>query len=327
MMLNTIFLFRFIWTKNTRLRRLVVGLCLSGFSILYLLLFLELCFRTCVTFSDGVGISLASSRWFEKYWHPINSLGYRDVEHELDSFNGKQLLFVVGDSITAGYGIENYQDRFANRLAQELGAKWIVAVIAKPGWDTKHEIDAIRSYPHKPDMIILSYYINDIIGVASAKGYKYTGRMHAQPTKYLRWIIDRSHLFNFVYWRYRLAVHTKTVGPPFWAYLQDCFETEEVWRPHASELLDLVSYVNQHGIRLGVVIWPHPPAVDVSEPAASKVAALFSDAGIPVLDLVPHLKDRSPSTLIVNRIDGHPNVAIHAEVAQLLIDRIDDWAK
>ena len=47
-----------------------------------------------------------------KYWKPINSYGYRDIEHV--NLKEKKLPFVVGDSFVAGHGIKNYKDLFSN---------------------------------------------------------------------------------------------------------------------------------------------------------------------------------------------------------------------
>ncbi len=76
--------------------------------------------------SDGFCFTLASKTWFKRYWLPINSLGYRDIEYTKDNLKGKRIVFVVGDSFVAGQGIKNYKDRFSNILQEKLGKSWAV---------------------------------------------------------------------------------------------------------------------------------------------------------------------------------------------------------
>ena len=83
-------------------------------SILYLLLIVEIVFATVFVQSDGGNSTLVSKRWFQKYWNPINSDGYRDYEHIWK----EHVLFIVGDSYIAGHGIKNIDDRLSSILAK-----------------------------------------------------------------------------------------------------------------------------------------------------------------------------------------------------------------
>ena len=53
--------------------------------------------------SDGFNLTLSSRNWFARYWQPINSLGYRDVEPRAPR-PGEKFVLVVGDSFVAGHG-------------------------------------------------------------------------------------------------------------------------------------------------------------------------------------------------------------------------------
>ena len=138
------YIFRHVWVKETKLRRLSKKFSLSIFSVLYLLVFLEIGFGTFLVHSDGYGFTLASQLWFQTYWKPINSYGYRDLEHE---WEGSRLLFVVGDSFAAGHGIENISDRFSGVLQEKAGTGWTVAVLAKNDWNLGDEYQALVRHP------------------------------------------------------------------------------------------------------------------------------------------------------------------------------------
>jgi hypothetical protein len=97
---------------------------LSVSTIIYLFLALEILFYSSFAVSDTFGFTLASRRWEERYWRPINSFGYRDVEHNLTELGNKKVLFVVGDSFVAGHGISQTENRFFEYPAAEFG--WAV---------------------------------------------------------------------------------------------------------------------------------------------------------------------------------------------------------
>ena len=164
------YILRSVWTRTSKFRSFLVKFSVSFSTTIFLFLILEILFSSFVI-SDGFNFTLASHRWFEKYWHPINSLGYRDIEHSPAEFRDKRVIWVVGDSFVAGQGISRIKDRFSDVLQRNLGDQYLVAIVAQPGWNTADEYRAILSYPHKPKRIILSYLFNDIIGANLKLGY------------------------------------------------------------------------------------------------------------------------------------------------------------
>ena len=109
--LSIIVLFRFVWQNSKgKIRFLAQNISLSVFSILIVLIFLELFFYSFAQ-SDALGYTLASRNWFKRYWIK-NSLGYRDVEWTAQRLEGRTKIMVVGDSFVAGYGLKNKEDIF-----------------------------------------------------------------------------------------------------------------------------------------------------------------------------------------------------------------------
>lgn len=74
------FILRSVWTKTSKVRSLLMKISLSVSTVIYLFLALEIIFYSSFAVSDTFGFALASQRWNEKYWHPLNSFGYRDRE-------------------------------------------------------------------------------------------------------------------------------------------------------------------------------------------------------------------------------------------------------
>src|ERR1044071_207217 len=121
---NAFFVLRYVWTRPSRIRTVVVLFTLTGSSILYLLVILEVGFGLFFIQSDNFDYTLASQLWRARYWHPINSLGYRDIEHPPAEFRSRKAVFVVGDSFVAGLGAANPARRFPDVLQKLLGTRW-----------------------------------------------------------------------------------------------------------------------------------------------------------------------------------------------------------
>jgi hypothetical protein len=285
-------------------------------TVICLFLILEFVFYSSFAITEGFGFTLASHRWAEKYWH-VNSLGYRDVEHKPADLNGKKVIFVVGDSFAAGYGIPQIDKRFSNILQRNLGEEYLVVNVAQNGWGTASEYNAILTYPCLPKKIVLSYYINDIERLALKAGYVRSGIMEYPHNRVFRFVINRSYFLNFVYWRLYRFKNRGTIEN-YDAGLKQSYADPNVWAAHAAELRQIVTYTRNQGIDLFVVVFPNLTAVKDSAPITSKVTGFFETNNVPVLNLQPLLEGRDPTTMIVGSQDAHPNESLHREVADLL---------
>ena len=103
-----------------RVRNVALGSCVSLLSLGLLLLIFEFSFKLFVLQSDRFGHTLAAQRWFEKYWGPTNSFGFRDREFSETDLASTEMLFVVGDSFVAGLGINDPEERISNHLRRWL---------------------------------------------------------------------------------------------------------------------------------------------------------------------------------------------------------------
>lgn len=317
LLLIWVYVLRSMWTTPSKARSVLMKTSLYVSTCIYLFLILEILFYSTFTFSDGFGFTLASKRWAEKYWHPINSFGYRDIEHDPVEFQKKRVIFVLGDSIVAGHGIRKIEDRFSDILQRNLGTQYLVVNMGRSGWDTAYEYDALKSYPYKPKKIILSYFINDIDGAARRAGNIPGVLIEPPRNPALVYTIEHSYFLNFVYWRlYRF--HDKDIGAKYWQYLKQSYSNPDVWGAHEKELNQIVEFTRNQGIDLIVVVFPSPAAVKDSADITSKVTEFFQSHKVRVLNLEPLLEGRDPTTLVVNSIDGHPNEALNREVAELL---------
>lgn len=284
------------------------------FSFLASMLAVELIFATWFVQSDNAFYSLAGRTWLRRYWHPTNSQGYRDFSWDGLESGSSKLLVVVGDSFMAGAGIERIEDRFANILAVELGPTWTSRIVAKPGWSTAEQTEALRRIAVKPDLIVLSYMINDIQSVG-VKLKAIPDQLYYLPPRFGLWFIDNSYFLNFLYWRMNAHMESR-VMEGYWSSIIGLFDNPAVWTEHRRELADLVAVAQSKSRKTMAVVFPHMLEVERSVPATARVVQLFNDLGVQGLDLAPLLAGRDPKSLIVNRMDSHPNESVHREVAE-----------
>jgi len=272
---------------------------------------LEFLFSFVVIQSDGFGHTLASRLWFHRYWHPINSYGYRD--YDVKHFDGRSVVFIVGDSFVAGHGIKRIEDRFPNRLAHMLGENWEHVVLAKNGWNTGRQLKAIKEYPIDPDVIILSYYINDIQNAAEKNGFPKP--IYFRPPGLIAGkVLNKSFFLNWLYWR----VYRRSRGDDWWKYLRNCYLNPESWTTHCLELQAFVDYSKSLNADLCAVIWPNLFRVSESREFTNKVSGFLRSLGVPVVDMAEVLENRPWSELVVNKLDPHPNQKTHHEAAVLI---------
>ncbi len=306
-------LFRRQWKVGGGLRTAAVGATLSILTTGMSYLAAECWFVGGHDQSDGYLQTLAGKRWFSRHWNPINSLGYRDREHD---FNGKSPLLFVGDSFVAGHGTRDIDDRMAGVLQARLGADWEVAVIAQNGWNPVQELEALRAFPATPDRIVVSYYINDIESAAIALGNPPPTVRVQHPPEPVRWLTSRSHFANWFYWR----VVRGQFGTVYWDWLKDAYDDEATLEHHGEELQGFLDYAAETGAEIAFLVWPNLDYVEGSRSYTGRVTDMLVSRGALAIDLGEHFRGRDERTLVVNPMDGHPNPNTQAEAINLLVE-------
>lgn len=322
-----VIILRCMWIRESKLRRYFIKLCITGFTFILLFLVVEVFFRFFVIQTDNLGFTLAAKLWYSKYWIPINSFGYRDIEHTKPSLNGKKIIFVVGDSFVAGAGIKNYKDRFSNILQKNLGEDYVTINIARPGWATEDEYNAILSYPYKPDIIILSYNWTDIEGSAKKMGIdinKYKSTIPSPTSGIIKYFFNTSYFFNYCYYRLYRFYKSNDITQIYSNFL-DCPSNEMIWQDHKKSLFNIISYAKNQNIELIVVVFPFlrpRHAIIFSKNFSTKIVDFMNFNKVTVIDLTDKLIGRNPQELIVNSFDSHPSVKLHKEIANLLVEYV-----
>lgn len=307
---------------SPRLWEACVNLAVAAFVVYFVLLGIELVMHRMLVHTDFFGFTYAAEQWWDRYWGPVNSRGYRDSEHTVESVREKRVLYVVGDSIVAGHGIDHRADRFPDLLGKELGAPWQVINIAKCGWSTKDQLAGLRQEVQysSPEAIVLAYYSNDIEGALAQHEAEFDTGVR-RPTGIIGFLVRSSALASWVYWRAR-RILAGDIGTRYWEHVRRAALRTEVQAAHLAELEEIAALANARNAKLLVVLFPSLGGAPVDSFVLDLPLNLFRRMNIKVIDLREALHAFSPEDLVVSSHDAHPNTRVHRMVAELVLKEI-----
>ena len=312
--LTIIFYFK-VWTRPSPWRNRMIRFTILIYTVLATFFCLELLFGFGIKQTDGFGNTYSSRLWDKKYWNPINSLGYRDTDEK--HFEGRQVLYVVGDSFVTGPGVKDVKDRFADVLGRQLGDGWEYAIVAQSGWQTDEEVRGARAYPAKPNLIVLSYFINDIHTAAVKCGFHFTPASDIVEAK-INPIFEKSFFLNWVYWRNYRGQRISE----YWEYLKTCYTREDIMQTHEQELQAAIDYAQEVHATICLAAWPHLVAIPESRKFTSRVIDYFHAQDLLTIDLADLFENEPASELTINSMDAHPSVKSHHRAGLEIYNRL-----
>lgn len=292
-----------------------IQLCICAVAFIFLALEAVFMF---VAVPHGIGYTRASQLWYKKYWKPINSFGFRDQEPEGAGACHTRVL-IIGDSIVAGAGIKNPRHRFSNLLKEALPESFCVSNVAKKGADTLEELEFLRSFPYRPDVLVLGYCMNDIIDRAKQNGIIFNGfTPYVGLIPALRFLVRNSYFLDFLYWEFP----HKEFDDHF-RYLGACYADGPTRKAHFDDLRFFIDYSRENRIPLFFLVFPvFGKHISLGPEVLKSVDEFFSLSQdvevVNVSDLVTGIPERK---LSVNKRDPHPNELVNRLVADALLKR------
>ena len=308
-------------SKSSRRWKLLVGNLLVLLFLASLMgLVGEIYFRFFRDTTDSFALTKTSKRWFDRHYH-VNRMGFRDdCEYSEKRPEGKRRITLVGDSFTAGHGIRNVADRFANRL-RATHTDWEIQVLAEPGKDTGMELELLRklgSEDYEFDTVVLVYCLNDI-GDATREliepNEKLTERFKQNPPGFL---VRNSYLFNTLY--YRLQMRTVPELSGYFSYQHDAY-SGRAWEIQKLRLTAMRDIVHGRGGEFCVVTFPYLHLIGGNyefRDVHRNLDDFWHGIEVRHLDLLPVLESHTPQKLMVNSFDAHPNEFAHSVVSTAL---------
>lgn len=298
---------------NLLLLALLLSLVLGG-AELYLRFFHDT--------TEGLNQTQVSRRWFERHW-ALNNMGVRDdVDYALGRAGGRRRVTFLGDSFTAAQGVPDVEDRFVNIVRRER-PDWEVQGLAQLGADTPQELETVRmlsAHAYEFDVVALVYCWNDILPFVGDLQPFFQAMQTSRSEAAAFWI-DHSLALDMLYYRYRLYRVSRALGDPIDAF--DRAYRGAAWDRERRLLVELEQAVEEAGGHLVVITFPRLDPLtrgEVSfEVMHERLAALWSELGVPNLDLLPVLRSHGSSRLVVNSRDEHPGELTHRLAAEAIV--------
>lgn len=299
------------------------NLSASLFSTYFFFLILESVFMF-IPRSHGAAFSYSGQLWFEKYWNPINSFGYRDEQP--DTTNNSNPIFFVGDSYTAGHGIKNVEDRFSNVFKSKLekgNYSANVINLGKINLNTTEEFEEMSNFIEttniKPKKIILQYYVNDVYHIAKKHGFEWAYDPYGKLNSIFRKAVKGSYLVNYFFW---LAPH---IGSgEFLSKIEGMYNDKLILKEHLNEIQRFIDYANENKIELLIVIFPLMQRLEESKAIyINKFANYLTNQNVNFID-VAELIDHLPiEQRIINNNDSHASVEVNRILAEEIYKKIN----
>ena len=294
---------------------LVLGVLLST-----VVLGFECYYRFWCDTTDSFGLSRVTQRWFDRHYH-VNASGVRDnlPGYVMQRTPGRRRITFVGDSFTAGHGIPDVEDRFANRIRRRE-TTWDVHVMGFNGFDTGAELAFLRQLVAKKyelDQVVLVYVLNDIADLDP----------HWQSILRRIYESDKpgflfTHSFCLNTWYYRVKAWRDPDIADYYHFVREAYDGP-LWEQQKRRLTAIHDLVTSNGGRLHVVTFPFLHQLSAGyeyRPVHHQLSTLWLELEVPHLDLLAVYGDHPQSDLVLSRYDAHPNRYAH-ELAADVIDR------
>ncbi len=257
--------------------------------------------------SFGASSSILTANYLGVVWGDLNTLGYRDDRAPIPPENPEtKTLLIVGDSLAAGFGVDNRADRFGDLLDDRVGDQYAAYLVAKPGWETQTQFESLQAYPVSPDVVVVSYFINDV-----SEAYFDRHEM-ITPPDVDNVFVNTLFVPSFLYWNVFLRLDAE--DDPVMLAQQD----PEVLAAHADEIRELVGWVREQDAEVLYVVWPHPVVMEGYTPLLDTVRGTLDELDVSYVDMEDEMRPYSVGERVATVYDPHPSAEMHRATAAAL---------
>jgi lysophospholipase L1-like esterase len=261
----------------------------------------------------------------------LNSRGFRDAEIPPKTPDRYRIV-VVGDSFTAGNGIEE-QERFSNLIGQFLGPSYEVLNFGRPAENMGEHLRGLEeALEVSPDFVLLQLFINDF---ETARMLRPAIQPLLPPR--IHQALEGSSLFYQLVngeWAHMQGLVGEWYTYPSYmaANLKDPNSPNSVLT--SMRLRTFFERARSAHLGVGAVLFP--AANEMGRYGSrypfgylhERVWYICAEEHVPCLDLLPAFsKIRDPRTMFVSPFDAHPNAMANRHAAYEIMARFGDiWA-
>ena len=271
------------------------------------------------------------------YEYKINSLGFRDIEHNIIQPKNTFRILGLGDSFTFGQGA-SFEETYLFRLETMLNArqdinKRIETInMGIPRFFPEPERLVLEHYGLKfhSDLILVGFLPNDIsdtyTGIdfitVSDDGYMLTSEAN-KLGKIGSWLYIHSHLARTVLGKY-VSYKIRTEYP---VHYSDVFRAdghhEKDWKKVELEFEKIIELARKIGSKITFIHIPQQgPWVDSASYPAKRLSKWCSGQGVNFIDILPAMKKASKDEVLYWKKDGHCTSAGYRIIAETICSQL-----
>ncbi|MFH1245218.1 MAG: SGNH/GDSL hydrolase family protein [Candidatus Omnitrophota bacterium] len=241
----------------------------------------------------------------------INSAGFRDKEYLIPKPKDVYRIIVLGSSITFGWGVsedKTYVSLVEKYLEERTGKRVELINAAVPNYNTVREIESFfeKCLPFDPDMVILSYFLND---------------PEIQQVKSGNFFLKNSQTAVLLWSKCQQVSRRMGVKEELSAYYERLYSEDYAgWQQCRQSMRKLMLYSKENNVDVLVAMIPdmhnlqNYPFKNIHEFVRKKA----SELGFSFLDFYDSLKDVRACEIWAMPGDPHPNAKGHAIMADAL---------
>lgn len=270
--------------------------------------------------------------WYKKYWS-WNKFGFRDREYNFFTIKDDPILFDLGDSYVAGFGIKNVEERSSNLLEKGLDSSYYVINAGTNGSGTRQQLTLMRQFPLKPRIVLWTHVINDIEElIPQDMSYQNMYRGSESALSVFLHTYSRNSVFlDLVYhffkaFQYASVVESNegTASAQKPKMLYEWYRDTAVLGQHLNDLDMGASYITDTlGAKLVFMLYPEDgnKVVDTTDLYVNQVIRRHFEGrtGVYFLNVTPVYKAMRESARRVNMFDGHPSERVNRILADSLV--------
>lgn len=250
----------------------------------------------------------------------LNKFGYRDFEYELAKPKDVYRIYVLGDSYTYGWYIDDINKSYPKvleRVLRQANPNKIIEVInaSRPGFNFKAETERFKNEGvlFRPDIVIVG--INPLDLASNEFPPKYTSNKFLKSLK--------------LYWITFGTIERKKVALKTYKEIQETYRPgSEKYQKVEEAFKELKNLTELVGAKLTIVVFPqynssNPNGKYAFEFYHNSVSDIGRKLNIKIVDLLGPLEStKDKKTLVLNPTDPHPSELLNEIVGNFLAGNI-----
>jgi hypothetical protein len=297
--------------RKSILTRTISGVRISALMFLIIFLLLEAVFSF-IPRSHHAEISYASIIWEKRFYH-LNDQGFRDTLIAQKNKNKPALVF-LGDSFTAGYGLNKESQRFSNLAAKAFGSKYEYYNLGVKATGIKEQFPNLSLIENPEKVLVYQIYINDLDEFCLEHIPPPEFDIYMNFGAYDQYFAKISFLCNYIYF----SLPNQQLIETYYGYFKNCYQNEAIQQAYFNALLSALKNASE-SLGFQKIIVVHIPTLAAPEfSSAFEVALEKQLITLPNATFVSIQKEISGLPLrkkIVNKQDTHASRQVNQIIA------------